>query len=616
MGLFKCKMCGGTIETEENKFVVTCDFCGVTQTIHGFDNEKKINLFKRANALRFKCEFDKASAIYETIVTDFPKEAEAYWGLLLCKYGIEYVDDPKTGEKIPTCHRTEFSSIIDDLDYKNVIKYSDVIARDVYAKEAFVIDKLQKDILAESNKANPFDVFICYKETSDGGSRTEDSVLAESIYHELTSKGYSVFFSKITLESKLGSDYEPIIFAALHSAKVMIHVTTSSENSDSVWVRNEWSRFITLIKSGQKKVLIPAYKGITPYELPNELQNLQGQDFAKIGAMQDLIRGVEKICGKKTASKEKVSVSENDLCEKHLEQGKIYLSKGLWNDAVEEYTSASKLAEHPGKALLGLLLASNKVKTVKSFCSKCISVDLTDNNHYKSLKENVDDSIRDDYELISNVLNDLLNNKVLEEAKDLINEGDWREADKLVKSSKKPEIVDKVKELKYQYILKKKDFDFSIYYIEKLKDLVELAKSIEDYQGVAEWLDYFTKRRDYIVNINESECEHMFVLSCPSSITLPNLYDFGMKLSLVKRKLLAFEFASEELKTRYSNVSEYEKWLIESIKSYLKVHNSRVDVEMIKSIIRNVPINNNELNVIIDVNESQIKHDQRKASGK
>ena len=63
----------------------------------------------------------------------------------MCKYGIEYVDDPKSGAKIPTCHRTEFSSILDDSDYKNVIKYSDVIARDIYAEEAKNIDKLQKD---------------------------------------------------------------------------------------------------------------------------------------------------------------------------------------------------------------------------------------------------------------------------------------------------------------------------------------------------------------------------------------------------------------------------------------------------------------------------------------
>ncbi len=111
MAVYKCKMCGGTIEVTEGQKVITCEYCGATQTVHSFDNEKKTTFFKRAEALRFKCEFDKAAGVYETIVSEFPHEAEAYWGLVLCKYGIEYVDEPKTGKKIPTCHRTQFASI-------------------------------------------------------------------------------------------------------------------------------------------------------------------------------------------------------------------------------------------------------------------------------------------------------------------------------------------------------------------------------------------------------------------------------------------------------------------------------------------------------------------------
>lgn len=110
MATYKCKMCGGLLEVKEGQTVVTCEFCGTAQTVPHFDNEKKATFFRRANDLRLKCEFDKASGVYETIVTEFPNEAEAYWGLVLCKYGIEYVDDPKTHKKIQTCHRTQFSS--------------------------------------------------------------------------------------------------------------------------------------------------------------------------------------------------------------------------------------------------------------------------------------------------------------------------------------------------------------------------------------------------------------------------------------------------------------------------------------------------------------------------
>ena len=326
MVTFKCKMCGGQLEIQENQSICTCDFCGTTQTVHAFDDEKKINYFRRADSLRYDCQFDKAAGIYETLVVEFPNEAEAYWGLVLCKYGIEYVDDFKTGLKIPTCHRTQPISIYEDNDFKNCIKHADVVARSVYEKEAKKIEELQKSILKISAKEEPIDIFICYKETNSKGDRTPDSVLAQDIYKELVSEGYRVFFSRITLEDKLGSQYEPYVFAALHSSKIMLHVTTSRENSESTWVRNEWSRYLLLIQQGQKKTLIPCYKNISACDLPSEMQNLQGQDMSKLGAMQDLIRGIKKIINCNTIIKQENELYVSDKLEKERQLERDYQS--------------------------------------------------------------------------------------------------------------------------------------------------------------------------------------------------------------------------------------------------------------------------------------------------
>ena len=62
-----------------------------------------------------------------------------------------------------------------------------------------------------------------------------------------------VFFSRITLEDKLGQEYEPYIFAALNSAKVMLAFGTCYDYYNAVWVKNEWSRFLQLMELGQKK---------------------------------------------------------------------------------------------------------------------------------------------------------------------------------------------------------------------------------------------------------------------------------------------------------------------------------------------------------------------------
>ncbi|MBR3905627.1 MAG: hypothetical protein IKJ51_07995, partial [Clostridia bacterium] len=145
--IIKCKMCGGDLEFQEGMSVCECEFCGTAQTIPQVDNEKKLNLFNRANRLRMASEFDKAASVYESIVAEFPEEAEAYWGLCLCAYGIEYVDDPATGKKMPTCHRTRQTSIMDDSNFDMACENADAVAKKIYREEAKEIDRLQRDIL-------------------------------------------------------------------------------------------------------------------------------------------------------------------------------------------------------------------------------------------------------------------------------------------------------------------------------------------------------------------------------------------------------------------------------------------------------------------------------------
>ena len=291
MAKYKCKMCGAPLDVSEGQTVVTCEFCQSKQTVANADDERKENLFNRANSLRASCDFDKAILSYQSILSVFPTEPEAHWGLCLCKYGIEYVDDPATRKKIPTIHRVSYDSILKDSDYLSALSYADPIAKEEYQSEATQIADIQKNILSISQKEEPFDIFICYKETDANGKRTQDSVLAQEIYSNLTDRGYKVFFARITLESKLGSMYEPYIFAALNSAKIMLVVGSKKENFEAVWVRNEWSRFIDLMKTRPDHYLIPCYRNMDAYEMPEQFLSFQGQDMSKLGFMQDLLRG-------------------------------------------------------------------------------------------------------------------------------------------------------------------------------------------------------------------------------------------------------------------------------------------------------------------------------------
>ena len=299
MPIIKCKMCGGDIELSADKTFGTCDYCGSTMTLPKVDDDQRAAAFNRGNHFRRIGEFDKALAVYERIVAEDDTDAEAHWCCALCRFGIEYVEDPNTYEYLPTCHRASFDSFLEDVDYLSAVEHSDGITKRQYQKEAVKIAEVQKGILATSQNEEPFDVFICYKETDDATKeRTHDSIDAQEIYYQLTQAGYRVFFSRITLEDKAGAEYEPYIFAALNSAKVMVAVGSKPEYFNAVWVKNEWSRFLALMRKDRSKLLLPCYKDMDPYDLPEQLSVLQSYDMTKIGFMQDLIWGIRKILNK------------------------------------------------------------------------------------------------------------------------------------------------------------------------------------------------------------------------------------------------------------------------------------------------------------------------------
>lgn len=298
--VFKCKMCGGDIEVVEGSNIGKCLYCKSTMTLPSVDNEKLLNLYNRANNLRLSNEFDKAYGVYETILEIDENQLEAHWGLILCRYGVEYVDDPKTKKKMITCHRTKYESVLTDPDYKIIISKAYGEALNIYKEEAKTISNIQKKALEISNNEEDYDIFICYKEGDINGDRTPDSVIAQDIYNKLTDLNYKVFFARITLADKLGEEYEPYIFSALNSSKVMLVVGTNADNLNSVWVKNEWSRYLDLIKNKKKKVLIPVYSKMDAYELPEEFSMLQALCIDKVGSMQDLITAVGKIINKKS----------------------------------------------------------------------------------------------------------------------------------------------------------------------------------------------------------------------------------------------------------------------------------------------------------------------------
>ena len=362
--IIKCKMCGGDIDFIPGATYGTCEYCGSTSTIPQAEDENKLNRYNRANHFRRQCEFDKAVAAYEKILEQDDTDAEAHWGAVISRFGIEYVEDPATHQRIPTCHRVQVASILTDEDYLAAVENApDGERRRIYQEEAARIAEIQKGILAISANEKPYDVFICYKETDENGQRTRDSQWAQDVYYGLTEQGLKVFFSRITLEDKLGQQYEPYIFAALNSAKVMVVIGSRPEYFNAVWVKNEWSRYLSLMKHDHKRLLIPCYRDMDPYDLPEELSMLQSQDMSKIGFMQDLLRGVQKVMQQPTSAPQVVRV-ETATVETNapgvtslLKRAALFLEDGDTASAREYYDRVLDIDPECAEAYMGKVCA-------------------------------------------------------------------------------------------------------------------------------------------------------------------------------------------------------------------------------------------------------------------
>ena len=368
MIVYKCKMCGGNLNIQEGEKTAVCEYCGTQQTVPSTDDEKKANLFNRANHFRRNSEFDKAKEIYEHILDEDSNDAEVYWSIVLCKYGIEYVEDPVTGERKPTINRVQPLSILQDADYKMTLEHADFIQKSLYEKEAVEIDEIQKEILNIANNESPYDIFISYKEKATDGGRTQSSVLAQNIYQMLTKSGYRVFFSRISLEDKLGQKYEPYIYSALNSAKLMLVVGTEKEEFNTPWVKNEWVRFLNMMQENTQKVLIPCFRNIDPYDLPDEFQMLQSQDMAKVGADQDLLHGIEKIMKaqgeNKNAEQKVTTVANSQSLQRLLQNAETYIRLGNYEDAQKVYQKITELYPEDYRGWWGRIISDTREFTI------------------------------------------------------------------------------------------------------------------------------------------------------------------------------------------------------------------------------------------------------------
>lgn len=393
--MLRCESCEGELQYSEDRKSAVCLNCGNTYHFRDEKSEAVIMALNIANARRIACDFDTAVINYKALIERNPDDAEAHWGLVLSTYGIEYVEDPRTRKHIPTCRRTIRESILENADYKAALANAAPEQRAVYEEKAVIIDRLQKKIKRQLEDEEEYDVFISFKSTDENGNPTKDRQIARRIYDELNNRGIKTFFSEVTLKSRLGEDFEPIIYKALYSCKFFILVATSVENMNSAWVKNEWSRFRDrVIDEALSNPGCAVFENMGPNDLPPFLKG-QGVSLAKYPAGGYEIEIADNLSAKfgltnknEEAEEIKRQIEEQKKLQQSLEEklrnvqnnasasggatigtlltrAEQELSVGAFEKAGEYFQKVADIDPTSGKAFWGLFLCDMKAKTGK-----------------------------------------------------------------------------------------------------------------------------------------------------------------------------------------------------------------------------------------------------------
>ena len=369
-----CKICGKKLKYKVGDSVIACPYCDNKRTLPKIEDEQSLRNYNTATEDFFKNEFDRAEAVYR-IITDTINDADLYWSRLLCDYKKK--KKKRDEEKwITIMNRFSYDSVYDNENYKDAINNSDDEQREIFESEASVIEKIRKKTQNVLSETNPVDVFISYKESSkdhDGiERRTNASVLAGVLYERLNSENLKVFYAPVSLKDKAGDFFEPYIYSAIHSAKVMVVLGTESEHFTSPWVRNEWSRYLSVVKeSNNSKKLICALCNMSPNDLPEELKKFQVVDMKEL----NWLANVEQIIVG--------NVGEREIKNPKLRRIFRMIGDGNFKKAAEYLDGVNGfLGDEPENPLayLGLLMIDLEVKNPEELPYQPVSFEK--NEHY------------------------------------------------------------------------------------------------------------------------------------------------------------------------------------------------------------------------------------------
>ncbi len=263
--------------------VLKCRHCGMPLTFPKPDS-KVLSFLQQGEHDLDSRDFERAYAAYSKAAELDPTEPEAYFGMALATFKVQYLKDEVHGCLQPICYEISEDKFTEDPNYKKALEFATSEQKEVYHVRGKAIDSIREEFYEFEKSGLWYDCFLCAKVSESDGSHTADCERANDIYHYLKDNGYKPFFSEREVKGRVGSAYEAFILYALYKSECMLIVCSDEAYLQTKWVKNEYLRFLKMMKDEDKErdALTFVFCGKPIEKLPfGTSKKIQGIDFSK-----------------------------------------------------------------------------------------------------------------------------------------------------------------------------------------------------------------------------------------------------------------------------------------------------------------------------------------------
>ncbi|MCR4779543.1 MAG: hypothetical protein K5876_00460 [Ruminiclostridium sp.] len=395
-----CGICGGDIKPDENGAVGSCVNCGSS----GMYPKGDIKIFNRITYLRNTFKFDAAEKLAKKLTEANPADSAAYWALMLCEYGIQYVRDG--GKRVPVC-RKDISALPapkESASYKSAAANA---ADDVRAKYEALADTIEdtvsltKTILAQDKS---YDVFILSPE----GVAVEDDLDGDKIYLRFTSNlNFSVFYAPELLKEADAAERAAQTTFALKHSRIMLPSFRTSSNCHDGYFEYAVKIFCAELQSSKDKLVFPIFdsSAVKFQQIPECLVYCENVfDCSEDEFMREISDKVEAILKPEVNAivPEDIVTATAANKENLIKRAYMFLEDGEFDTADSYFDKILDIDIEDSRAYIGKLLAECKLRNEEAIAS--LPQTVTDDKNFKKALRFASPEQKAHYEALNNAI--------------------------------------------------------------------------------------------------------------------------------------------------------------------------------------------------------------------